>query len=283
MLITVYVPTKNRKELLAQAVESVLSQTHRDLELIVVDDGSSDGTHEYLIERSRGDERMRFFRNEQSLGGPSARNTAITAAKGEFITGLDDDDSFHPDRLATFLSSWRQLEARGESPSCLYSQVVELHNGRAVGTTSKPRHAHYEDMFSANVVGNQIFAPKQHYVEAGLFRADLPAWQDLEFFMRVLKKFGPGVLVDHANYNFDNTPRVDRVSLKSEEKMRKAFSIVDEAHSEGIGRRTQKLYVQLFARLYGIRPGWPDYRRFVALGWWPAGLGQIVKASLRPR
>jgi glycosyltransferase involved in cell wall biosynthesis len=281
MLITVYVPTKNRQALLAAAVESVLGQSHRELELIVVDDGSTDGSHGYLAELARRDARVRFIRHEESLGGPSARNAAIRAANGHFVTGLDDDDSFAPDRLASFLSGWQQLQARGETPSCLYSQLTEMHHGQPVGVTSKPEQARYEDMFASNVVGNQVFAPKQHYLDAGLFREDLPAWQDLEFFMRLLKHCGPGRLLDRASYNFDNTPRTDRVSMKSEEKMRKAFEIVNAAHSDGQGRRTQQLYLQLFARLYGIRPGLGDYRRFLALGLWPAGLVQMAKASVR--
>lgn len=281
MLITVYMPTKNRLNLLQAAVDSVRRQTHEEWELIVVDDGSTDATADYLAESAGRDSRIRFIRHEESRGGPTARNAAITAAGGEFVTGLDDDDTFEPDRLAGFLSYWQQLVQQGESPSCLYSQLTETHHGKPVATSSRPDHARFEDMFRGNVVGNQAFAPKQHYLDAGLFRADLPAWQDLEFFMRLLKHCGPGRLLDRASYNFDNTPRSDRVSMKSEEKMRKAFEIVSAAHSDGKGRRTQQLYLQLFARLYGIRPGLDDYRRFLALGLWPAGLMQLAKASVR--
>ena len=213
MLITVYVPTKNRLALLTSAIESVSCQTHAEWELIVVDDGSTDGTADYLAALSAQDFRVRFIRHASSKGGAIARNAAISAARGEFVTGLDDDDSFTPVRLERFASAWRELQTAGERPSCLYSQLNVLRDGIVVEQSHKADHACFDDMFRENAVGNQIFAPRQHYIEAGLFRAGLPAWQDLEFFMRMLKTFGPARLVDAATYNWDDSPRNDRVSL----------------------------------------------------------------------
>ena len=280
MLVTVYIPTKNRLQLLSAAVDSVLAQTHRELELIVVDDGSTDGTPAYLAEKAAQDPRLRFLRHEASRGGPAARNAAIVASRGAFVTGLDDDDTFEPERIEEFVRAWQALAARGERPSCLYSQLKEIQHGQHVRTSARPAMASYEDMFRQNVVGNQIFAPKAHYVEAGLFRVDLPAWQDLEFFMRLLRSFGPARLVDCASYNFENSPRSDRISAQGENKLRVAYALVDAAHSNGIGRRSQALYLQLFAKVYGIRPSMADFRRFAALGLWPRGLARLLRASL---
>lgn len=281
MLISVYIPSKNRLDLLKAAIDSALGQTHREVEVIVVDDGSTDGTPAYLAGLAATDPRVRFIRHEQSKGGPAARNAAIEAARGEFVTGLDDDDTFEPDRLETFVTAWNELVAAGQKPSCLYSQLYEIRFGQRYGVTTKAAVANYEDMFDGNVVGNQIFAPRQHYLDAGLFRLDLPAWQDLEFFMRVLRTLGPARLVDKPTYNFDNSPRGDRVSMKSQEKMRQAFDLVNRAHSDGIPRRTQLLYLQLFRKQYGIKPSLADYRAFTALGLWPRGLLKLVRATLR--
>ena len=103
MLVSIYLPTRNREALLRRAINSVLTQTYTTLELIVVDDGSTDGTHTYLDTVRTGDSRIQVIRNEVSLGAPLSRNLAIRAARGEFITGLDDDDYFHPQRLATLV------------------------------------------------------------------------------------------------------------------------------------------------------------------------------------
>lgn len=282
MLISVYMPTKNRAALMAAAVDSVLRQTHADLELLIVDDGSTDDTPALLAKFAMQDRRVRVITHAQSQGGAVARNAAIMASRGDFVTGLDDDDTFTPDRLARFAATWSECEqAGGPMPSGLYSQLSIVENGTVVGQTCKRPTATFDDMFRENAVGNQIFAPRHHYIEAGLFRPGLPAWQDLEFFMRILKRFGPARLVDAATYHWDNSPRTDRVSLKSEEKMRAAFKAVCQAHVGAVPRREQMLYLQLFGRFYGVKPTLEDWRQFVRLGFWPRGCVRMLREQLR--
>src|SRR6185503_16497320 len=169
MLVSVYLPTRNRVELLARAVESVLTQTHRDLELIVVDDASSDGTAAYLRDKSRGDPRLSFLRNDERRGAAVSRNRAIRKSKGQFMTGLDDDDYFEPARIAAFLDHWEALRAAGIDPSFLYTQIALMRDGRISSIYKQRPVVRYEDMFEANQIGNQIFAPRDRYFEAGLF------------------------------------------------------------------------------------------------------------------
>lgn len=280
MLISVYMPTKNRAEMVQDAIQSVLRQTYAQFELIVVNDGSEDHTARVLDEACAKDSRIRVISNPVSVGGAAARNLAIKDAQGDFVTGLDDDDEFTANRLEVFVNAWRTHALSGNRPSCLYSQLNVVEFGQIAERTRKPETASFEDMFAGNVVGNQIFAPKSHFIEAGLFNPALPAWQDLEFFMRVLKAFGPGRLVDRATYNFENSPRQDRISQKGEDKMRTAFEIVRDAHAMGDPRLTQQLYLQLFARLYGIRPTARDYLDFVRLGVWLPGLLRMTRASV---
>jgi glycosyltransferase involved in cell wall biosynthesis len=85
MLVSVYLPTKNREALLRRAVESVLTQSYTTLELVVVDDGSTDGTRGYLDTVRTADSRIWVIRNETSLGAPLSRNLAIRDAPVEFM------------------------------------------------------------------------------------------------------------------------------------------------------------------------------------------------------
>src|ERR1700688_60108 len=91
-------PVYNCAQFLREAVGSVLGQTLSDLELIVVDDGSSDGSWEIL--QTFADKRIRAFRFHQNLGVASARNYAIEKADCECLAFLDADDIAHPTRLA---------------------------------------------------------------------------------------------------------------------------------------------------------------------------------------
>src|SRR3954466_15167188 len=98
MLVSVYIPTRNRRALVERAIKAVLEQDYRELEVIVVDDASTDDTPAFLKAAAAADSRLTFFANDRPSGAPAARNRAIAAAKGAFVTGLDDDDYFEPTR-----------------------------------------------------------------------------------------------------------------------------------------------------------------------------------------
>ena len=89
-LVSVVVPTYNRARLLPRAVNSVLSQTHKNLEVIIVDDGSTDNTEELC--RAFEDKRIRYCRQERNKGVLAAKNKGFDLARGDYIAGLDDDD-----------------------------------------------------------------------------------------------------------------------------------------------------------------------------------------------
>ena len=96
-LVSVIIPTYNRKRLLSRAVKSVLNQSYSNLECIIVDDASSDETREVI--NSFQDDRIIYFRHEENKGASAARNTGIKKSQGEFIAFLDDDDLWFPEKL----------------------------------------------------------------------------------------------------------------------------------------------------------------------------------------
>lgn len=280
MLVTIYIPTKDRVDSLARSIESVLNQTYRDIELIVINDGSTDATEEYLADLSIRDARVRTINNSKSHGAPAARNLAVNLAQGHFVTGLDDDDCFEPQRISAFVAYWELLVQHGITPSCLYTQD-RIVDGKANNrVTKKPGHVEYEDLFDHNYLGNQIFAPRHHLVDAGLFDEELPAWQDLEFFMRVLKKFGTAYLLDMATHVFDDSPRPDRISQQSRHKLSTAFRRVVHKHAPSCRRQRQRLFLQIFDPYYGFRPCLGDWIDFTRDGIWLVGMLRLAKAAI---
>lgn len=95
---SVVIPSYNRSGMTADAVNSVLSQTFRDFEIIVVDDGSTDDTEEAL---RRFSDRITYHK-QKNAGVASARNKGISLSSGSYICYLDSDDLWHPDKLATY-------------------------------------------------------------------------------------------------------------------------------------------------------------------------------------
>jgi glycosyltransferase involved in cell wall biosynthesis len=98
--VSVVIPTRERHALLSSSLASVFAQTFVDYEVIVVDDGSATA----VDCRACGDPRVRVIRHPERLGASAARNTGLAAAAGEFIAFLDDDDEWHPEKLAIQLN-----------------------------------------------------------------------------------------------------------------------------------------------------------------------------------
>lgn len=90
--ISVVIVTYNRADLLPKAVASVLAQSFKDFELLIIDDGSVDGTEAYVRSLSFRDERVKYFKNEFNLGISKSRNRGVALARGEYIAMLDSDD-----------------------------------------------------------------------------------------------------------------------------------------------------------------------------------------------
>jgi len=102
---------RDRADLLEQAAASVLAQTFRDIELIILDDGSTDDTWEVAERIAADDNRVQLLRNEVSAGIPAARNQVLDAARGRFLAVCDSDDVSRPDR---FTREVERLEADAE-------------------------------------------------------------------------------------------------------------------------------------------------------------------------
>ncbi len=116
MQVTVIIPTYNRHDRVAQAIESVLTQTHQDFELLVVDDGSNDHTSE-IINRYK-DKRIRAFYHTANYGQNAALNTGVVNARGELIAFNDSDDMLAPNYIERFLLKFRE----DSELSCVYSK-----------------------------------------------------------------------------------------------------------------------------------------------------------------
>jgi len=115
-LVSVVMPVYNGEKYLAEAIESILAQTFKDFELLIVDDGSTDSSAEIIRSKVAQDSRIRFFQLERNMGHADARNVGVAAAAGNFITGMDCDDLSLPQRLAKqveFLQSHPEIGGVG--------------------------------------------------------------------------------------------------------------------------------------------------------------------------
>lgn len=190
-LVTVYMPTRNRGDFVFRAAESILQQTYQNIELIIVDDCSEPDIQERLACLAREHPaRIQLFLNQRQSGAPASRNRALRSARGQFITGIDDDDVFLPNRLSTFVASWRKED------SFLYADDIFASENRQ--RVWKKKAASLPRLLSYNCVGNQVFTKTQYLTEVGGFDENLLSAQDYDLWVRLALRYGPGRRIPSA-------------------------------------------------------------------------------------
>lgn len=183
--VSVIIPTYKRAHLVKRAIQSVLRQTFKSFEILVVDDGSADNTKSVV--EAIGDERIRYIRHDVNKGLPATRNTGIAAAKGSFIAFLDDDDQWKETKLE------RQLEAirKYDAVLCGYTSTRNRRNPRYRRTV----------VDSEVLRRGNIFAPSGLLARASVFDelrfdAELPRGigEDWDMYIRMSQKYRIGYL-----------------------------------------------------------------------------------------
>jgi glycosyltransferase involved in cell wall biosynthesis len=189
-LVSVNLTTYNRAGLLPRALDSVLSQSLSDLEVVVVDDCSPDATAAVVAAYREGDDRVKYYRHETNHGNARARNTALANCRGEFVAFMDDDDEWiDPDKLAKQVAILRADSKVGIVCSSVRRCTSETDSVDWI--VSKP-----VDLKSRILSGNGIiFSPtvmtRRSIMHAiGGFDEKMVKGVDSEFFRRCIVKYG---------------------------------------------------------------------------------------------
>ncbi len=183
-LVSVVVPTRNRVDYLARTVSSVLRQSYPEIELLVVDDGSGDGTAEYLAAIS--DTRVRSLRHDRCEGVSAARNRGLAAATGAWVAFVDDDDLWAPDKIS------RQMRALtlvpGASWTCTSAVVVDADLRLLDWQRSPQSNDVAESLLAANPIpggASTVMARRQLLIDVGGFDEGLSVLADWDLWVRL--------------------------------------------------------------------------------------------------
>jgi glycosyltransferase involved in cell wall biosynthesis len=178
-LVSVVIPTCNRAGLLKRAVNSVLGQTYARLEILVVDDASTDNTREIVY--GFKDDRIRYLRHDNNRGGSAARNTGVDAATGKYIAFLDDDDEWLPEMTQ------KQLDALRGFDAVLCTCLV---NGRSMAKLRPKSVVTLEDLKRNPyaIGGTGVLMAKTAIIKNLRFDEQLPIHQDWDLFIRIAQR-----------------------------------------------------------------------------------------------
>jgi len=211
----VIIPAFNRAHFIGDAVGSILDQTLEDMEVLVVDDGSSDDTVEVAL--SFRDPRLRVVRHERNMGIPAARNSGLVEAQGKFIAWLDSDDIARPTRLQ------EQVEHLERHPRVA---MVGCCAGRISPEGKRKRGIRVPPLASADIGAWLLFRSafqqssitgRAEVLKAYAYDKDYPVCEDLDMFQRLSETHVienmPRVLIDRRMHP-DQTIRMEQDAIR---------------------------------------------------------------------
>ncbi|SNY44375.1 Glycosyltransferase involved in cell wall bisynthesis [Arsukibacterium tuosuense] len=205
-LISVYMPTFNRLAMATRAIDSVLAQDYPNFELLVVDDSSTDDTWPSLTNKYVNDDRVRFFRQPEGKGACAARNRAINEAKGEFVTGIDDDDEFLPHRLSSL------YKAYDPQYSCVCSGYIWDYGSVRKTLFARDEVVTLSSLLDLHTLSNQALVERDRMLQLQGFDEGLAAFQDYDMWVRVVAAFGPARRISDASYKVNVGHELGRIT-----------------------------------------------------------------------
>ena len=187
-LISICTPTYNRAHFLKESINSAISQNYKNIEIVIVDDGSTDNTEEVVKEiMNKSQIPIKYHKNPENKGRPYSRNMCIKLTSGEYILWLDDDDLLKPDAVSSYVQVLNQFD----DLDVLYSNLETFGSENFL--------YNYNDFYKANrfllrtqIENNSIPNPgtmvrKEIYNQYGFFNEEFIRAQDYEFWVRIAK------------------------------------------------------------------------------------------------
>lgn len=193
-LVSVIIPTYGRPKYLSRAINSVLSQTYENIEIIVVDDNNP-GTDarmetEKEMRQFETNTKVIYIQHECNKNGSAARNTGWRASKGDYIAFLDDDDEFLPNKVAAQVKC---MEALDETWGACYTAYHVLRSGGETDYSGEKRQGNlYINALMRTLYimgGSNLFVRRNVVEEINGFDESFRRNQDLEFLVRILEKY----------------------------------------------------------------------------------------------
>lgn len=185
-MISIVIPTYNREQVLSRTLDSIMSQTYRDWECIIVDDGSSDCSMDIASEYAKMDKRFKVLSNIFHKGAQGARNTGILAAIGEWICLFDSDDIMYPDYLEKMAAA---IDVHTDVVVC-QALIRRSQTGKIIGRLDKIHSTNlHKDLLREKryVAYDVTLIRKEKLIEIGLLDELCPSMQEWDTHIRLSK------------------------------------------------------------------------------------------------
>lgn len=191
-MVTIIIPTYKRAQYINRAIQSILDQTYNEVQIIVVDDNDPNTEYRKLLEKEMGkykdNNKVMYIKHEKNKNGAAARNTGIKYAKGEYITFLDDDDYFLPERLEIMI---KELEEHKDF-DCAYSSNIITKGKKIIGSNEAIKSGNLKRDLLLGIFsfgsGSNMFFRAGAIKNINGFDESFERHQDIETMVRYLDK-----------------------------------------------------------------------------------------------
>lgn len=220
---SIIMPTYNRAWCINRAIRAVLAQTHQNFELIIVDDGSTDGTEQEVGNRFPDEiesGRIVYIRLEKNVGVCRARNIGLMQARGHWVAYADSDNEVRPYLFSMFAHTIVQFSDN----DCIYGQFINVNSGRIIGKSFEDT-----DLIRGNFIDLGVFSHKRKLIgKFGYFDDSLRRLVDWDLIIRYTRH-KPPIYIGKILLDYSDDDRNDRISVS--ESITKAVLQVCRKHS----------------------------------------------------
>ena len=289
-LISVIMPCYNGEKFIGEAIESVINQTYKNWELIIVDDDSTDKSEE-IVKQYLLDNRIQYIQHKKNKGIPSARNTGIKKSNGEFIALLDDDDMWIPSKLAIQLEEFQKSK---DVFGLVFGNIRVINSGGCIIHEAESLKINLENLSKEDVIRNLFLYnfissitamfKSECITEVGGFNEEI-TWggDDYDLWLRLANRFKfayinkvLGIKRVH-NDNYSQTERMIKGEIQLINSIVKKYTFLNKYKQKKIaqelcqlGRYKQlignfveakKIYLKAFSTCLNV--GWKPYISFL--------------------
>lgn len=232
--VSVIMPTHNRVDLLQRAISSVLSQTYANIELIVVDDASTDSTPA-LLQQYAGE--IKSFKNAQASGACEARNKGVEMATGDLLLFLDDDDEYKENAVESLVraydSSWAfitggidYIKTTGKVEQMIPKKILD-----------------YSFAATRASIGVFLLVKRERMLSVGAFDAELTSSQDRDLWLRLIKKYGNALGLQKTLYIMHTEHEKGRISTSPKKYLGHYMFYKKHRNDFGVAERKYNLFL----------------------------------------
>ena len=223
-LVSIIIPVYNGEKYVCEAIDSAIAQTYKNIEIIVVDDGSKDNTSEVV---KRYGERIKFYHKDNG-GVSTALNFGIEKASGEYISWLSHDDIYHKDKIEKQIKILSTFTEAERARTLLYSSLEEMNEDNFIYNKFEPQkkysnkklNNHFWPVLAGLINGCTALFPKKCFDEVGLFNPELRYTQDSEMWFRMSSKlnfrFHPDITLISRKHKAQGTNNIDERKEKED-------------------------------------------------------------------